>query len=261
MLMGETSPIGNSHVVAPLTFLRGALCLSASYHRARGCGRVPVDGYAHHPYTRRAGPSFRPPSSNAVTIGTLSRLTRALDRAAARRARSPATCRVYLTEFGVQSKPDPLFGVSLAQQAEFRSIAEHIAYRNRRVAAFSQYLMRDDLPASGPGASALQRIRVGPALLRRPQEALLRGLPPAPGGGAPRLARLAVGPGAPGGRRHHRCSPGALGRPLAPAALQAHRLRAATGRRARATARAGAGGWSGPRRTGPTFTGPSTRAY
>ena len=149
VLMGETSPIGNSHVVPPLTFLRGALCLSSSYRRARGCGRVPVDGYAHHPYTRRAGPTFRPPSSNAVTIGTLSRLTRALDRAAAAGA-LPRHLPVYLTEFGVQSKPDPLIGVTLAQQAEFRSIAERIAYRNPRVAAFSQYLMRDDEPRPGP---------------------------------------------------------------------------------------------------------------
>jgi hypothetical protein len=153
VLMGETSPIGTSHVVAPLTFLRGALCLSSSYRRVGHCGRLPVAGYAQHPYTRRAGPSFRPPSSNAVTIGTLSRLTRALNRAAragAIRARLP----MYLTEFGVQSKPDPLFGVSLLQQAEFRSIAERIAYRNPRVAAFSQYLMRDDLPRPGP---ALER--------------------------------------------------------------------------------------------------------
>ena len=149
VLMGETSPIGNSHVVAPLTFLRGALCLSGSYHRSPRCGRVPVAGYAHHPYTRRAGPSFRPPSANAVTIGTLSRLTRALDRAA-RAGAIPRRLPIYLTEFGVQSKPDPLFGVSLAQQAAYRSIAEHIAYRNPRVAAFSQYLMRDDNPRPGP---------------------------------------------------------------------------------------------------------------
>jgi hypothetical protein len=153
VIMGETAPIGNPKVVAPLTFLRGTLCLSSSYRRSRRCGRLPVDGYAHHPYTRRAGPRLRPPSSNAVTIGTLPRLTRALDRAA-RAGAIPRRLPIYLTEFGVQSKPDPLFGVTLAQQAEFRSIAELIAYRNRRVAAFSQYLMRDDRPRPGP---ALER--------------------------------------------------------------------------------------------------------
>jgi hypothetical protein len=49
----------------------------------------------------------------------------------------------------VQSHPDRLAGVSLRRQAEYRSIGERIAYRNRRVRAFSQYLMRDDLPRKG----------------------------------------------------------------------------------------------------------------
>ena len=34
---------------------------------------------------------------------------------------------LYLTEFGVQSEPDPYVGVSETQQAEYRSIAERIA--------------------------------------------------------------------------------------------------------------------------------------
>jgi hypothetical protein len=40
VLMGETAPRGNSHVVPPLAFLRGALCLSSSYHK-RACARSP----------------------------------------------------------------------------------------------------------------------------------------------------------------------------------------------------------------------------
>jgi hypothetical protein len=56
---------------------------------------------------------------------------------------------IYLTEFGVQSYPDTLEGVSLARQADYRSIAEWIAYRNPRVRSFSQYLMRDDDPRPG----------------------------------------------------------------------------------------------------------------
>jgi hypothetical protein len=56
---------------------------------------------------------------------------------------------VYLTEFGIQSKPDPYVGVSYQRQAEYRSLAEWYAWRNRRVVAFSQYLMRDDDPRPG----------------------------------------------------------------------------------------------------------------
>jgi len=154
VLMGETAPRASPQDIAPLTFLRGALCLSPSYRRSRRCGRLPADGYAHHPYTTRAGPFFVPPRRDDVTIGVVARLVRALDRAAragAVRARLP----VYLTEFGVQSYPDRLIGVSPARQSDYRSIAELMAYRVPRVVAFSQYLLRDDAPRLG--ASALLR--------------------------------------------------------------------------------------------------------
>ncbi len=149
ILMGETAPRGTGNVVAPLTFLRGALCLDAAYHRASSCSALPADGYAHHAYTTRAGPGFTPPGLSDVTIGVLPRLTRALDRAAAAGALRPGLS-VYLTEFGIQSTPDPVFGVSLAQQAEFIAISEKIAYANPRVRFFSQYLLRDDQPRPGP---------------------------------------------------------------------------------------------------------------
>ncbi len=149
MLVGETAPRGTGKVVAPLTFLRGVLCLD-SHYRARGkCRSLPAAGYAHHAYTTRKGPFFKPPGPNDVTIGVLSRLTHALDRAG-RAGRIRKHMPIWLTEFGIQSKPDPLLGVSLARQAEFQAISERIAYDNPRVVAFSQYLLRDDLPRSGP---------------------------------------------------------------------------------------------------------------
>jgi len=128
------------------------LCLDSHYHRHGHCKRLPAAGYAHHAYTTRKGPFFRPPGPNDVTIGVLSRLTRALDRAA-RAGRIAKHMPIWLTEFGIQSKPDPLMGVSLARQAEYQAISERIAYDNPRVAAFSQYLLRDDLPRRGPRLS------------------------------------------------------------------------------------------------------------
>jgi hypothetical protein len=149
VLVGETAPRGTGSVVAPLTFLRGVLCLD-SHYRARGkCKALPAAGYAHHAYTTRKGPFYRPPGPNDVTIGVLSRLTRALDRAA-RAHRIAKHMPIWLTEFGIQSKPDPLMGVSLARQAEYQAISERIAYNNPRVVAFSQYLLRDDNPRPGP---------------------------------------------------------------------------------------------------------------
>jgi hypothetical protein len=147
VLMGETAPMGTRRDVAPLAFLRGALCLNSRYKRTGKCKKLRVDGFAHHAYTTRKGPLYRPSGADNVTIGVLSRLTRALDRAA--RARVVARrLPVYLTEFGIQSMPDPLYGVSLQRQAEYRSIAERIAYSNSRVRAFSQYLLRDDAPVA-----------------------------------------------------------------------------------------------------------------
>ena len=90
VLMGETAPRGNSNVVHPLRFLRGSLCLSSRYRKRRGCSKLPADGYAHHPYTTRAGPFFVSRRRDDVTIGSLRRLTRALDRAG--RARAVAAC-------------------------------------------------------------------------------------------------------------------------------------------------------------------------
>jgi hypothetical protein len=148
VLMGETAPRGNRRVVHPLRFLRGTLCLNHRYRKRRGCHRLPADGYAHHPYTTRAGPFFVSRRRDDVTIGSLWRLTRALRRAERARA-IPRRTPVYLTEFGIQSKPDPHYGVSQTRQAEYRAIGEKIAWNTGRVRAISQYLMRDDLPRRG----------------------------------------------------------------------------------------------------------------
>jgi|tagenome__1003787_1003787.scaffolds.fasta_scaffold20954695_3 hypothetical protein len=145
ILLGETSPRGNSHVVHPLAFLRGTLCLNARWRKARRCKALPADGYAHHAYTTSKGPRWRPPSRDDVTIGVLSRLVTALNRAAKAHA-LPAHLPIYLTEFGIQTTPDQVSGVSLSKQAAYLAIAEHIAYVNPRVVSFSQYLMSDDPP-------------------------------------------------------------------------------------------------------------------
>jgi hypothetical protein len=148
VLFGETAPRGTGHVVAPLTFLRLALCLDSSYHKASTCSALPMDGYAHHAYTTLAGPFFKPSEPNDVTIAVLPRLVDALNRAGAAGA-IPSNTPLYLTEFGIQSFPDIFNGVPLAQQAEYQAIAEHIAWANPRVAFFSQYLLRDDPPSKG----------------------------------------------------------------------------------------------------------------
>ncbi|HUH79827.1 MAG TPA: hypothetical protein VLZ06_00745, partial [Solirubrobacteraceae bacterium] len=171
VLFGETAPTGFDsvksmiksksrkekanalvHDVAPLAFMREALCLNAKYKKAGSCSELPMAGYAHHAYTLPAGPYYVPSERDDVTLGALSRLSNALNLAARAHA-IPAGVPIYLTEFGVQSLPNKQLGVSAAKQAEFDAIAEHIAYANPRVAAFSQYLFKDDPLGGAPGSS------------------------------------------------------------------------------------------------------------
>jgi hypothetical protein len=162
ILFGETAPTGFDHVnvrkegalhdVAPLAFLREALCLNVHYRKSPSCGELQMSGYAHHAYTTAVPPTYRTPGADNVTIGTLSRLSNALNLAARAHA-IPAGLPIYLTEFGTQSLPNKQLGVPVAQQAEYNAIAEHIAWSNPRVAAFSQYLLRDDPLGGAPGAS------------------------------------------------------------------------------------------------------------
>ena len=151
LLAGETAPrTRKNRSVAPLAFMRGVLCLNSHYHRRHGCKKLDIDGWAHHPYTTGSGPYWQPPNRDDVSIGSLGRMTRALSRA----GRAHALKRgvgLWLTEFGVQSYPDPYVGVSQTRQSEWRSIGEWIAWKTPRVKAFSQYLMRDDLPRKGGG--------------------------------------------------------------------------------------------------------------
>ena len=136
MLGGETAPGGDRRrSVPPLQFLRGVFC--------SGCSRLRVDGWAHHPYANRRGPFYVPPDRDNVTIGVMKRLETALDRVGRR------ATPVWVTEFGVQSSPDTVLGVPLAQQAEYRSISERLLRADPRVAATAQYLLTDDVALSG----------------------------------------------------------------------------------------------------------------
>jgi hypothetical protein len=146
VLIGETSPTGTRKVVAPLTFLRGVFCLNSKGTKVAGhCSKLETDGYAHHAYTRRTGPYYKPGNKDDVTIGVIGRLKSALDKAG-RAGAIPKGLPMYLTEFGIQSKPDPQYGVSFQQQSEYRALSERIAFYEPRVKSFSQYLLTDDNP-------------------------------------------------------------------------------------------------------------------
>jgi hypothetical protein len=92
-----------------------------------------------------------------IILGGLRRLEGALGRAFSRWGvgRVP---RVYITEYGYETNPpDPFRGVSWSRQAAWTSWAEEIAYRDRHVASFPQFLLADDHPRPGLAPSDPRR--------------------------------------------------------------------------------------------------------
>ena len=159
ILLGELMPRGgtSSKKIRPLDFLRELVCLDSHYRqyrghaaRARGCskvGRIPTSGLAYHPYTLRGGPGIHDGPGDAA-IGQLSRVTKVLD-ALGRRGKLPRKLPLWITEFGYQtSPPDPFFGVKLQRAAAFMDTSEFMAFRDPRVASYSQYTLTDEPPRS-----------------------------------------------------------------------------------------------------------------
>jgi hypothetical protein len=143
VLIGETSPYARPGMsTAPLAFLRKVTCVNTSYRRVRKCPKLKADGYAHHPYDFRNAPNYLYPGTDNVTIGTLSRLTRALDRLRRSGAlRTPRGGRmpVYLTEYGYFASGKRALPKST--RSRYLKQAYTLALRNGRVKSQLQYLM------------------------------------------------------------------------------------------------------------------------
>jgi hypothetical protein len=156
ILIGETAPTGGEQSVDPLTFTRQALCVNGDYQDLAHCPSpdesIDAIGWSAHPYPLVGEAPFEPVTNpHFVTMSSLSALESTLDGASGA-DKLPSDFPVYITEFGVQSFPDPN-AVSLNDQAAFIAIAEHFAYQDPRVATFAQYLLNDDSPAAIPGQS------------------------------------------------------------------------------------------------------------
>jgi hypothetical protein len=166
ILLGELLPVGKSSKtprssIRPLEFLRELACVDRRYHaytgsnaKVRGCKgfkAIPISGIAYHPYALAGGPTKRPPSSDDATIGTLSRVTKVVDRLRARhRFSGPRRAPLWLTEFGVQTDPpDYLFGAPIKRVPTYLGMSERIAQHNSRVYSYSQYPLVDDRTTSG----------------------------------------------------------------------------------------------------------------
>lgn len=160
VLMGEAQPTAKFFknykegqlydAVSPVAFMREALCLNANYKRkSPTCEPLPAYGFSIHPYTIATGPYYAPSNPEDITIGTLGRMVQALNKAA-KSGMVKAGLPVYITEFGIRTKPEPEIGVSLSTQAEWDAISERLSWENPRVVSFCQYLLEDDVLHRGP---------------------------------------------------------------------------------------------------------------
>ena len=143
VLIGETAPYAEGHrALAPLAFLREVLCRNQIYAPVKQCPPLLADGYAHHPYEFANPPAAPYPGADNVTMGTLNRLTSALDRLHTAKALQTADGKpldVYLTEFGYFAT-GPV-AVPPAQRASYLKQAFDIAQRNSRVKEMLQYIL------------------------------------------------------------------------------------------------------------------------
>ena len=154
ILIGETAPTGGESSVDPLTFTRQTLCLNGDFDPLPRCPEpdqeVHAVGWSTHPYPLVGQPPFEPTSNpHFVTMSSLSALEGTLGGAEDAGA-IPDDFPIYVTEFGIQSYPDPN-AVSLEQQAADIGIAEQFAYADPNVVTFAQYLMNDDSSEAVPG--------------------------------------------------------------------------------------------------------------
>jgi hypothetical protein len=173
ILLAETAPRGTRRLsggpMTPLLFIRELYCVDSRLRTlrggaaaSRGCPTTSAaraafrsahpalfaaTGWAHHPYALEVAPGKVDRIPGQVTIASLGRLTRTLDRIQ-RRYRSRRRFPIWLTEYGYQTNPpDPtIVGQSWSRQAAYINEADHIALRNRRVRSMAQFLLVDDQP-------------------------------------------------------------------------------------------------------------------
>ncbi len=143
VLIGETAPFSRrGYSTSPLAFMRGVTCLNKKYKRARSCPKLKADGYAHHPYDFGHAPNYQYPGADNVTLGTLSRLTKALDkmsRAGVLRKTGGGKMPLYLTEYGYFASGHR--ALSKKTRSRYLQQAYSIALKNSRVKSQLQYLL------------------------------------------------------------------------------------------------------------------------
>ena len=159
ILLGETAPVGQGTIrTSPAVFYQTLFCVNSSGRKLRGTvaknagckkrmKKLDVNGVAHHPYTKRAVQTpLAKQRKTDITMANLGTLSKILGQGVHNRMLKGSAKALYLTEFGVSSRPPAKsgYGVSLNKQAEWINEFEYVAYKNRTVKAVTQFQLEDD---------------------------------------------------------------------------------------------------------------------
>ncbi len=175
---GHPGPLpGNTAQTRALDFVRYVYCLDADYQPLRGIAATQVgcpgdaagsrlfraqnpalfdaSGFAVHAYDSKEAPDANPATidPNYATFPVLGRVAAALDRLTGAYG-STKHFPIYNDEFGYITSPPQEKGngyPSPALAAVELNQAEYLSYKNPRVAAYSQYEIRDPQPDPTPG--------------------------------------------------------------------------------------------------------------
>ena len=169
LLIGELQPGSQSgkanNKVSPIRFLREMACVDSNYHpftgsavKKHGCQgfkKLPGTGLAYHPYTFAGGPDVAMPNADDASIGQLNRVVSALDKITKAHRLQATRMPLWITEFGIQTNPPDQYAPPIKKVPGYLGESEWLAYRNPRVASYSQYPLLDD-PIGGNNGGGFQ---------------------------------------------------------------------------------------------------------
>jgi hypothetical protein len=126
---GNNAPRSSRPSLSPLAFMR----------LTKAAGLRNLDAYAHNPYYGKPSekPASKPAGSSAVTLGNMNTLISLVNKLWGKK-------RIWITEYGWQTPPDRIFGVSLARQAAYVGQSFAIARKNPRIDLMVWFMLRDD---------------------------------------------------------------------------------------------------------------------
>jgi Cellulase (glycosyl hydrolase family 5) len=135
--IGETSPRGRDKRIRGQSDTHSPGRFAQLLARNRG---LRFDAYAHHPYSTPANtaPTLKTRFPN-VTFAMLPTFEKKLDQWFHRR-----NIRIWITEYGHETRPPDPRGVTYAQQARYARSALLMASKDPRIQLFIWFVLRDD---------------------------------------------------------------------------------------------------------------------